>query len=148
MAVQEGDVGRAGIGCVATGEVDHLVGHVQPVGVTGRPDALGRQQDVDAAAGAEIEDRFARSEVRNSDRVAATEAGQPSTFRQAFEIVVERGAETRVGWTVRGLLSSRGHGCGSGIPAANLRAQGVGFSGHRVLLDVVDRLVVPWGVGR
>ena len=49
-ALQELDVGRAGLALVVARERQHLVGHVEPVGLAGRPDALRRQQHVDAAA--------------------------------------------------------------------------------------------------
>ena len=66
----------AGLGCVAAGEVEHLVGHVEPVDVPGRPDASGRQQHVDPAAGAEVEHDFTGVEIGDGDRVAAAEAGE------------------------------------------------------------------------
>ena len=39
-----------------------------------RPDAPRRQQDIDATAGAEVEDCFARCEIGDRDWVAAAEA--------------------------------------------------------------------------
>ena len=39
---------------------EHLVGHVEAVGLAGGADATSRQQDVDAAAAAEVEDDLAR----------------------------------------------------------------------------------------
>ena len=50
VALQELDVGRARLGGVRLGEGQHLVGHVDAERPTGRPDALGRQEDVDATA--------------------------------------------------------------------------------------------------
>ncbi len=52
-------VGGAGLGGVVPGEIQHLLGHVQAVGLTGGADPAGGQQHVDAAAGAQVEDRLA-----------------------------------------------------------------------------------------
>ena len=62
----------AGVGGVATGEVDHLDGGVEPVGEPARADPAGRQQHVDAAAGAEVQHHVAGTEVGDGDRVAAS----------------------------------------------------------------------------
>ena len=51
----------------------------KPVG----PDALGRQQHVDAATGSEVEDDLARSELGDGGRVAAAQAGEDGRIRQA-----------------------------------------------------------------
>ena len=56
MALEPVDVLDAGLDLVGAREVEHLVGHVEPVGSAGRGDAAGGEQDVDTAAGAEIED--------------------------------------------------------------------------------------------
>jgi hypothetical protein len=50
VTAQPLDVGGSGGGRVALSQGQHLVGHVQAEGTAGWPDALGRQQDVDAAA--------------------------------------------------------------------------------------------------
>ncbi|MPN22747.1 hypothetical protein SDC9_170130 [bioreactor metagenome] len=49
-AFQELHVGGCGLGCVLTGEVEHLVGHIHAVGEPRLADPLGRQQHVDPAA--------------------------------------------------------------------------------------------------
>ena len=54
----------AGLPLVLARQRQHLVGHVEPVGLAGRPDAPGRQQHVDAAARAEVEHRLARPGAR------------------------------------------------------------------------------------
>ncbi len=88
-ALQELDVGRAGLPLVLARQREHLVGHVQAVDLAGRSDALGREQDVDAAAGSEVEHRLARLEREQRGRIAAPErrrdrfGGQPLGLRVA-----------------------------------------------------------------
>jgi hypothetical protein len=50
VAFEEFDVGDAGLGAVVAGEAEHLVGHVEAVGGSGRPDPAGGEQDVGAAS--------------------------------------------------------------------------------------------------
>ena len=73
VALEELDVGGAGLGRVALREREHLVGHVEAERAPGRPDALGRQEDVDPAAGAQVEDALAGTQVGDGGRVAAAE---------------------------------------------------------------------------
>ncbi len=61
---------------VGAGELEHLVGHVEAVGLAGRADAPGREQHVDAAAGAEVEHGLALVELGDRGRVAAAERGE------------------------------------------------------------------------
>ena len=70
---EELDVLGAGAALVLVREREHLVGHVETVDLARRPDALGRQQHVDAAAGAEVEHRLAFVELRERRGVAAAE---------------------------------------------------------------------------
>ena len=92
-AVEELDVARAGVGCVAAGELEHLDGGVEPVGETGRADPAGRQEHVDPAAGAEVQHDLARMEVGDGDRVAAAEADPHRRVREPVEVVVVAGTE-------------------------------------------------------
>ena len=80
-------------GGVRLGEGEHLVGHVDAERATGRPDPLGREEDVDAAAGAEVEDALARMEVGDGGRVAAAERRQDRGVRQL--VALERGVQVR-----------------------------------------------------
>ena len=84
-----------GVARVLLGKREHLVRHVQPVGDTGRPDPLGRQDHVDSAAGAEVEHGLALVEICDSGRVAAPERGQCRRLRQLAALlgVVQRLAE-------------------------------------------------------
>ena len=83
VALEELDVGGAGLGGVALGEREHLVGHVEAEGAAGRADPLRRQQDVDPAARAEVEDPLALVEVGDGGRVAAAEGRQDGRVRAA-----------------------------------------------------------------
>ena len=64
-----------------------------PVGA----DAAGGEQDVDAAAGAEVEHGLARVQVGHRGRVAAAQRGEHGGVGQlvALAVVVEAGAEQR-----------------------------------------------------
>ena len=84
-ALDELDVLDPGLALVVPRELEHLVGHVEAVGLAGRADAPGREQDVDPAAGAEVEDGLALVEVGDRGRVAAAErrpAGPPRAGRR------------------------------------------------------------------
>ena len=50
LALEELHIGDAGFLCIPSCKLEHLVGHVDPVGEPGRANALGGQQDVDATA--------------------------------------------------------------------------------------------------
>jgi hypothetical protein len=96
VALEEVDVGGgAGLGGVVAGQGEHLLGHVQPVGLAGRADPLGGQEHVDAAARPEVKDGLARGEVSHGGRVAAAQAGQQGGVGQLFAIQggVQLGAE-------------------------------------------------------
>ena len=93
VALEELDVGDAGLGGIPLGEGEHLVGHVDAERATGRPDPLGRQQDVDAAARAEVEDPLAGMEVGHRGRVAAAEGREDRGIGQL--VALERRVEVR-----------------------------------------------------
>ena len=97
LAAQEVRVRDAGLGLVVLGEREHLVGHVEAVDDSGRPDATGREQHVDAAAGAEVEHRLALAELCDGGRVAAAEACSRRRARECCALlrVVQRLAEQR-----------------------------------------------------
>ena len=94
-ALEELDVLDPGLALVLPRQLEHLVGHVEAVGLAGRADPPGREQDVDPAAGAEVEDRLALVQLGDRGRVAAAEAGQLGCLGQDVAItrVVETGAE-------------------------------------------------------
>ena len=84
--------------------------NARPVG----PDALGRQQDVDPAARAQVEHALSLVEVGDGGRVAAAEAGQDGGVGQLGAL--ERGVELadrssrRIGAAAALLALTRGGG--------------------------------------
>ena len=96
VAAEPLDVGDAGLGLVAAGEVEHLVGHVQPVGQAGRADAAGGEQHVDPAAGAEVKHGLAVVQLGDRDRVAAAQRREHGGVGQllAVGVVVQRVSRT------------------------------------------------------
>ena len=95
--LQEVDVRRAGLARVALRELEHLVGHVEAVDGSGRADSRGGEEDVDAAAGAEVEDGLALVEVGDRDGVAAAEAREDGLLGELGAVVgrVEPAADER-----------------------------------------------------
>ena len=95
VALDELDVLDAGLGGVGAGELEHLVGHVEPDRSTGRGDSTGGDQDVGAGARAEIEHRLAFAQVGDGGRHAAAERGVDGGFGNllAAGFVVESGSE-------------------------------------------------------
>ena len=51
----------AGLALIFAGEGEHVVGHVEAVGLAGGADAPRGEQHIDAAAGAEVEHGLARA---------------------------------------------------------------------------------------
>ena len=82
MALEELDVGGAGLGGVALREGQHLVGHVEAERPTGRADALRGEQDIDATAGPEVEHALALVQVGDGRRVATAERREHGGIRQ------------------------------------------------------------------
>ena len=91
---------------VAAGQLEHLVGHVESVRLAGRADPAGRQQDVDPAAGAEIEDRLALVELGDGRRVSAAERGELRRVGERVALLagVELGAEDVPSWSARAFV--------------------------------------------
>ena len=99
----------------------------RPVG----PDALRRQQDVDAAAGAQVEHALAFAELRDRRRVAAAERREDGGLRQLrlLERGVQPGADRlRVAAATRAAL---GAGRGRGVAGADLLVDRLGRRGGR-----------------
>ena len=81
FAFEKFDVLNAALALVLARERQHFVGHVEAVGLAGGADAAGGQQHIDAAARAEIEDRFAGLQLGQRGGVAAAERGLACFFR-------------------------------------------------------------------
>src|SRR3954469_7458912 len=73
VPAQELDVGCAGLGDVLLGQAQHLVGHVEAEDSAGWPDAFAREQNVDSAAGAQVQHPFALAHLGDGDWVPAAE---------------------------------------------------------------------------
>ena len=117
MAVQEPDVGYPGLNGVGLGQGEHVGAGVQSVSDAVRGDPSGGEQDVQAAAGAEVQHGLARLEAGHGHRVAAAEAGAQRRLRDVGRGGIGGGAkapvsERRPGRSQR---SFRGPGrCGRG----------------------------------
>src|SRR6267142_1452314 len=90
-ALEEFDVFDAGFFLSFAGEREHFVRHVQTVSLAGGADAFCGEDDVDAAARAEIENDFAGLKLRESRWIAATERSSDGFFRECglLGVVVE-----------------------------------------------------------
>ena len=75
VSAQELDIAGPCLGGVAAGQVEHLVGHVQPVGEPAGADPTSREQDVDPPARPQIEHDLALGEVGDGKWIAASQAG-------------------------------------------------------------------------
>ena len=87
VALEELDVGRAGLGGVAARQGEHLLGHVQPVRLARGAYPPGRQQHVDAAAGAKVQHDLALAQLGDRGGVAAAEACQHGGIGQRAALV-------------------------------------------------------------
>src|SRR6266850_2301740 len=90
-ALEEFEVFDAGFFLIFACEREHFVGHVQTVRFACGADALCGEDNVDAAARAEIEYDFAGLKLREGSRIAAAERGSDGFFRECglLGIVVE-----------------------------------------------------------
>ena len=144
--LQELDVRGSGLGRVALGEGEHLVGHVEAEGATGRPHPLSGEQDVDPAARAEVEHPLAFVQLGDRDRVAAAQRGEDGR-------VGELGA-------LEGGVQLSARRLGGRIPAATAASGAIAAAGRRVVGEHSQRLggvvvadllvnlghrVLPWG---
>ncbi len=128
------DVRDAGVHRVLAGKRQHLVGHVQPVGDPRGADPPGREDDVDPAAGAQVEHDLALVQIGNRDRVATAERGEHRCLGQLAALlgVVEQLAEGRIRRVVRAARAAPasavtalalGHCAGGlGVPGPHLLA--------------------------
>ncbi len=101
------------IALIVAREREHLVGHVDAVGLACGADTLRRQQHVDAAARSEVQDRLSRLELEQGRRVAAAERRGDRGVRQraGFRVGVEIRRD-RVAAPTRGRPAAAAVGCG------------------------------------
>src|SRR5690606_21253657 len=74
------------VGRVAAAQFEPPVGHVEAVCESGRAHPLRGEEDVDAAARAEVENRFALTQIGDSGRVSAPQAGFDCAGGEVAEI--------------------------------------------------------------
>ena len=98
VALEELDVLGARLALVLAREREHLVGHVEAVGLAARADAARREQHVDAAAGAEIEHGLALGSSATAVGLPQpSDASAASSGTASLAVVVERAeAQLRV----------------------------------------------------
>jgi hypothetical protein len=138
-ALEELDVRHTRLGGVPEREGEHLLCHVEAVRLPGRPHASGRQEDVDSAPRAEIEDALALAQLGHGRRVPAAEARQHGRLgeRSALCGVVQPGSEDlrlglRVPQCIGGLRSPGGdRDRRFGVPRPNLFVDPILLGGHR-----------------
>ena len=75
------DVFDARLLLVFTCKSQHVIRHIQSIGLARRADALRRQQNVDAAARPKIEHSLSELQLRKRGRIAAAERGQNGLLR-------------------------------------------------------------------
>ena len=126
LPFEEFDVGNAGLAFVFIGERKHFIGHIEAVGSAGGADAAGGEQHVNAAAGAEVEHYFTRTQFGERGGIATTERGEQGFFRDLDDLrgVIEIGRN--------GIATAAGRsrsGAAAGAPAG-----GGTQSGFRVFL--------------
>jgi hypothetical protein len=86
VPLQELDVRHAGLLAVPDREGEHLLGHVESVDLPGGPDALRGEQDVDPAAGPQVQHRFPLVELGDGGRVATAEAREHGSLREVLRV--------------------------------------------------------------
>ncbi len=94
VAAEELDVVDAGLGRVGAGQVEHLVGHVQPDRRAAGATRRAEMQHVGAAAGAEVEHCLAGVQVGNGGRHAAAQRCLDGALRRSLGLL-PRTAMTR-----------------------------------------------------
>src|SRR2546427_3898272 len=87
LAFEKLDIPHAGLARVFPRQLQHFVRHVQSVGLSCGAYAPGREQHIDAPAGAEVEDGFSLGQSRDRDRVATAERGDHRLLGQVPDLV-------------------------------------------------------------
>src|SRR6185312_3709059 len=81
-SLEKFNVGHAGLPLVLSGKCEHVIGHVEAVSLTRRPNPPRRQQHVDPAPGTEVKNRLAGLEVDKRGWIAAAKRGQDCFLRE------------------------------------------------------------------
>ena len=92
LALEELHVRCTCLGGIGASQSQHVIGHVHPIGEPGRADPPCGQQDVDAAAGAQVQHPLALMQIRDSQRVTAAQASQDRLLRKTvrFALAIQR----------------------------------------------------------
>jgi hypothetical protein len=87
LAFEELHVGGARLARILPGQRQHLVGHVEPVGLAGGRHPPRRQEHIDAAARAQVEHDLSGAQLRQRGGIAATQRGPEGLVRQASRLL-------------------------------------------------------------
>ena len=103
LAFEELDVVSGHLALIFPRERQHLIRHVEPVGLACRAHPASRKKDIDSTTGPEIEHVLSRLEFGQCGRVAAAQGRQQCRFGKGFHLglVVEIGCNG----------TDVGHGC-------------------------------------
>ncbi len=133
LALQELDIGQAGLPNVAPGEGKHLVGHIDSVDLAGRTHPSGREDDIDPAAGAEIEHDLALLKGGDRQGIAASERGQDRSLGQM--------AQLPIGVLARPEAGVSADATGTGRPTAAVLLRTFGGDDRELRIPGPDRLL-------
>src|SRR5437867_10316580 len=87
FSLEKLDILRPRFALVLARELQHLVRHIETVGLSCRTDPPGREQNVDPASGSEVEDGFAFAELREHRGIAAAERRGHGLLRKGAELL-------------------------------------------------------------
>ena len=138
------DVVGARAALVLACEIEHLVGHIDPIGLAGRPHPTGREQHVDATARTEVENRLALVELGDRGRVAAPQGrelcllGELAALLDRVELIpkyllvgLARASAGRVGRAAASGVGRAHAPRGGGVAIANALTDLIGRSSCR-----------------
>src|SRR3989337_3185566 len=120
LSFQELDVFDPGFRLAAAGQLQHLIGHVEPVHLAGRPNPARREEDIEATTRTKVENHLAVLESGHGSWVSASKRGQPGRIGKSFgrescvRIGIEPVAGCRIGPPTRtGFTTLQCGGCGA-----------------------------------
>src|SRR5262249_20892047 len=135
FAFQEFDVADARLALVLARERQHVVRHVEAVDLAGRADAPRREEDVEAAARAEVEHRFTLAQVDERRRIAAAERGvcRLRRYVAALAVRVQAGRDRIAAGRAAAAAALRGRARGGAVFLLNRLLQFFGCRHGRSL---------------
>ena len=95
FTLQKFDVLNSCFALVLVRQSQHFIGHVETVGFASRPHSLGREQNIDAATRAKIEDNFTGIQFGQGSGIAAAQRRKQGFFGNLARLsrVVEVGSD-------------------------------------------------------